>query len=250
MARKPIPVPDDDDTPKTDAELMVGNPLHGPNGTENPDDPDNDDGVVDDDGDAGASPRPDWQDAMDDLRRENSQMLQQLILAMAQGRGAPTTPEASGLPADADIEDLMFRDPAKLVQLIEQNVSRKVEAQLTSKYREETGRSKFWDKFYSKHNDLEDDRDLVDATLAKHMSDLKDMPVDRAIERLATLTRTRIAGYVANRRTVKKAIVESGGAPAGRTGATPAAAQPVVAQTLSQALRQRALRRSSRGRAA
>lgn len=64
--------------------------------------------------------------------------------------------------------------------------------QLREEYQADKEREAFWSRFYRSYPQLAANREAVEATMNKHMEELKDMGLDEAMPRLASLTRERI----------------------------------------------------------
>jgi len=114
-------------------------------------------------------------------------------------------------------KDLIFTDPDKAVEQIQNEAVEKATALLRGQYERDQGTQKFWNGFYEKHKDLKDDKDLVELTLNSNLPSLANIPVDDAMKRLADLTRERIIRYSGGtKRNGKKAVVEGNSPPSER----------------------------------
>jgi len=151
--------------------------------------------------------------------------------------------QAQPAPQEPNWEDLLFTDTNKAVALLKKTVREEITNDLTSQYKRDKGETQFWDDFYKDHDDLKHDDDLVKTTLQSHMSELADLPVKKAAEKLAELTRTRILRYT-NGTTPKgkKAVTEGASQPSGgkKVAETP---KPL---TLSDIIRARREKRYSK----
>lgn len=103
-------------------------------------------------------------------------------------------------PADDDIDwdQEFFASPKKALARHAEIVEKKVTDRLTAAYGRDRSTQAFWDQFYGKHPDLKTDHDLVDITLKSNLGEMSSMSVDKAMERLADLTRERILRYAGN----------------------------------------------------
>ena len=89
-----------------------------------------------------------------------------------------------------DFTEWYYSDPqaATAYQIAENNKA------LTQQYTQQVGQSRFWDKFFSAHRELEPDTALVTEVLNANMTELGTMTdIPAAIERLAELTHAHIA---------------------------------------------------------
>lgn len=213
MARRPK---------KVHPSLIRGEPTHGsvfPDDTQEPDldeDLDNELNEPEDDDDA--------QEEADDLQEIRSK------LARLEGendvlkRGL-NPPPPQNLPEEINWDDLLFTNPKEAMRLHGEQIRRDVKAELQGEYQKDQGEKAFWTDFYAKNKDLQTDKDLVQFMLSKSMAELGDMPVEKAMDRLADLTRQTILGY-GNRHGGEKrrsrAVVEGANPPASRAAPTPA----------------------------
>jgi hypothetical protein len=141
---------------------------------------------------------------------------------------------------EPDWEELLFTDPKQAVSLLKKTIREEITSEVTSAYKKDQGERDFWGSFYKEHDDLKDDDDLVKATLTKHLSELADLPVKKASERLAELTRERIMRYTGqNPKGGKKAVTEGAAPP------SPGKKEPEKAKvvTLSDIIRARRAKR-------
>lgn len=122
-------------------------------------------------------------------------------------------------PEPRDWEKLIFEDTPNAIALLKEDIRKEITTELRSEYRKDTGEKEFWGGFYSDHEDLKEDKDLVQATLASNMRALQDLPVSEAAKKLADLTRARILRYKGGeteQKNNKKTKVEGTGAPSGK----------------------------------
>ena len=92
-------------------------------------------------------------------------------------------------PAD-DLETQWFENPRKAFERIKQEVRQEI----TEDYRTDQARRTFWETFDRDNPDLRDDRWVAEAVLQEHMDSLEALPVSKARESLADLTRKKILG--------------------------------------------------------
>lgn len=129
-------------------------------------------------------------------------------------------PTATADPMDAvNWDEELFKDPKAALKKYGNIIATQVRDELTTRYQRDRGTQAFWDKFYQKNPDLKDDHDLVDLTLRSNLAEIGSMTVDKAIGRVADLTRDRIlryAGGAAKKGGGKKVVVEGSAPPAPR----------------------------------
>lgn len=131
-------------------------------------------------------------------------------------RPQPTPAPRAEPEPEPDWEKLMFDDPKKFVGELSGRISKQVVTDLGGKYQKDQGEKDFWREFYDEHDDLKEDRDLVQATLNSNIAALGDLPVSQAKKKLADLTRERILRYTGKQEKNdkgKKARVEGVGSP-------------------------------------
>jgi hypothetical protein len=158
-------------------------------------------------------------------------------------------PPASPAPAPApkteddepDWDKLLYDDPKAAMRLHGERVAAKVKQELTATYQREKGQETFWKNFYDKNKDLKNDHDLVEVTLKGNLNDLANIPVEKAMEKLADLTRDRILRYAGGKPKggSKKAVAEGAAAPS----APKATPEPNAPSSLSDIIKARARKR-------
>lgn len=89
------------------------------------------------------------------------------------------------------ISELIFEDPDKALELHEQQIIQKLKAQEQAKNAEK----QYWDDFYTKNKDLNEDKDLVEFALGKHWNELKTLHPDQAMQKLAEYTRNTVVRF-------------------------------------------------------
>jgi hypothetical protein len=109
-------------------------------------------------------------------------------------REAPTPSTSS-----EELSQLLFNDPKAAIAKIREEVGQEIETKLTRKYTSDQNTQKFWNAFDDKFPDLKGDRDLVEMTMNANLSTLANIPVEDAMDRIAELTRNRIARYTKSR---------------------------------------------------
>lgn len=92
-----------------------------------------------------------------------------------------------------------------------QQYSERNNAKLRAEFAAEMGRRDFWQNFYHRNPDLQQDRKFVSETLDANLKDLSDVPVDDAYDRLADLVRNDLATGDKRRRDQKEYSMYSGG---------------------------------------
>ena len=90
------------------------------------------------------------------------------------------------------MSDMMFDDPATAIRMIEQRAVDRAASQITQATEQTQNRTKTWDKFYTDNKDLSVHRDIVDFILEKNWATLGPMQPDKALQKLAELTRGRL----------------------------------------------------------
>lgn len=119
-------------------------------------------------------------------------------------------------PEKREWEKLIFEDTENAIKLLKEDIRREITGELRTAYTKDMGEKEFWSEFYSTHEDLKGDRDLVQATLGSNIKALQDLPVSEAAKKLADLTRARILRYKGGeteQKNNKKTKVEGSGIP-------------------------------------
>lgn len=117
---------------------------------------------------------------------------QQQYQAAPQGQ-APQPPASAQDEIDPD---LIYTDPARYTQLVQQRAVQQAKAEMTAEYKRDQGLQKFFNDFYSQHNDLKDSDDLVRQELQANYNAWADKPAREVHDLLADKVRNRILGYV------------------------------------------------------
>lgn len=148
-----------------------------------------------------------------DLAAEFDALQQKLARLEGENAALRAPKQPAQKPQEPDWEELLFTDPKNAVALIKKSIRDELTNELTTTYKKDQGEKQFWDDFYKDHGDLKDDDDLVRTTLNKHLGELADLPVKKASEKLAELTRDRIMRYTNTTKGGKKAVTEGAGQP-------------------------------------
>lgn len=96
---------------------------------------------------------------------------------------APVAPAAAVVPVDTakEISELMFTDPVAYHRATQEDTMRKMEQKyVAQKQLEET-----WNNFYEKNQDLRGFKDLVAGSQSVLWEDVKTIPLDQAMDRIA-----------------------------------------------------------------
>lgn len=114
---------------------------------------------------------------------------------------------------EIDWDQELFTSPKKALARHGELIEKRITEKLESRYQRDRSTQVFWDQFYDKHPDLKPDHDLVDITLKSNLAEMGSMPVDKAMDRLADLTRDRILRYAggAKPRNPKAKVEGAGG---------------------------------------
>lgn len=139
-------------------------------------------------------------------------------LAVLKARPSSPEPEkkAPEPPKERDWEKLIFEDTPNAIALLKEDIRKEITGELRGAYQKDMGEKEFWGDFYASNEDLKEDKDLVQATLATNMKALADLPVSEASKKLADLTRARILRYKGGeveKKNEKKTKVEGSGPP-------------------------------------
>lgn len=124
------------------------------------------------------------------------------------------------------MSELMFENPAEAVKQIEVRAVEKATSTIKADTAQTRSTEKTWNKFYDDHKDLTVHRDMVDFVLEKNWSTLGPMQPEKALQKLADLTRGRIQEIVQAARPEEVL-------PAGSTQVTTTSGEP-VAQVVQQ----------------
>lgn len=191
-------------------------------------------------------PLIDMRARMDRLERENADLKR--LIPPASPRpppGPPHPPNSEDEFDQVDWDKELFANPKEALRKAVNIASTQTEKKLRTEYQRDNGTKEFWNKFYRKHPDLQDDHDLVEVTLNSNLADLANIRVEDAYDKLAELTRERILRYAGGAaRTRPKARAEGGGGtPVSQTPSPPA---PPKVSSISDFLRTRRQNRRAR----
>lgn len=93
---------------------------------------------------------------------------------------------------DDDLENLLFTDPKKALEIHGQKVEERVSQRLRQEYQAEQATQNFWDEFYRDNPKLKSHDDIVKLVLNQNMNELSAMPVDSAKVELANRASQKI----------------------------------------------------------
>lgn len=169
----------------------------------------------------------------DDLRR---------AIPPAEPRGEEAADPMDGINWD----EAIFANPKEALQRYGEIVEERVANRLRGEYQRERGQERFWDDFYKRHNDLirDQDGDIVQMLLNKNLNKFSNMPVDKAMDELADLTRQRIMQYTGKQRRVKKAVSEGAAPPSTTKRPDMTPKEPPKVRSMSDYIRERRLKRA------
>jgi hypothetical protein len=119
------------------------------------------------------------------------------------------------------ISDLMFENPGEAIRMIEERAVQKAESTITQKSEAQRTQEQTWNKFYDGNKDLVAHKDIVDFILERNWDTLGPMQPERALQKLAELTRTKINEVV-------KSVRPEEVLPEGNTNVTQATGEPVT----------------------
>lgn len=232
MARQPKKTAASDDNKN----LIVGHPAENtdPTQTSDPSDP----GSDPDNNSSHTSDNDELAELKAKLERQE-QELAQLKRQTPPANPRPQVPQNSQEDEEPDWEQLLFDNPKEALKLHAERVAKRVTNQLRGEYQQRENTKQFWSKFYEKHDDLKRDHDLVEITLQANLNELANVPVDKAMERLADLTRDRIMRYAGDKGKARKAHAEGASPPS----PTPTEPEPTSVTSLSDIIKARARKR-------
>lgn len=93
--------------------------------------------------------------------------------------------------------DKFLENPEAFLSKYAENIEQKVTQKLTQQYESTSGRDKFWQAYAKENKDLDNpDMDFLSkATFAQHYDELAPLSADKAIKRLAQLTRSNVVKF-------------------------------------------------------
>jgi hypothetical protein len=160
----------------------------------------------------------------------------------------PSVPKPPGQTQEEDdkLDELLFTNPKEAIKKIRESVGAEIEGRLTKRYNQAENTRRFWDSFNKQFPDLVDDRDIVEMTMNANLDKIANIPVDKAMEKLAELTRDRIRRYTTQRPRSKKAVAEGSGNPLPR----PTQEDKPEVVSIGELIRRRRAQRSGKASAA
>jgi hypothetical protein len=181
---------------------------------------------------------------IDDMKRSHADEL-----AAVRRQIPPAEPKpVSAAPAEPDWDNLIFSKPKEAMALIKKQAKEEAVQEVTARYNQDQGQQRFWNSFYDKYKEFDRrlDHDLIQLTLDSNLKDLANIPVDKALDQLAGLTRERILRYAGGKpRGGKKAVVEGAEAPSPRSAPREDAKRPVsIGDVITKRRQERRSRRS------
>jgi len=150
---------------------------------------------------------------IESLQRDMLAMERRHAEEMANLRRQNPPPRETPPPEEDDVAQLLFNDPKAAVAKIREQVGREIEGKLTQKYVQDQNTQKFWAAFDDQFPDLKGDRDLTEMILNANLSTLANIPVEDAMEKIAELTRARIARYTKSRPQGRRPYAEGASPP-------------------------------------
>ena len=87
-----------------------------------------------------------------------------------------------------DLTTLIFTEPAKAIDLIK----KEMREELTSAYKADQAREKFWTDFYAENPELKGNDSIIYGVMQAHWDDLADLKGKAARDKVAELTRTEV----------------------------------------------------------
>lgn len=101
---------------------------------------------------------------------------------------APQTPANTQAPEEVDPGDIWFEDPKAAARLIKEQVRNEMRREYTAV---ET-QKKVWNDFYEKNKDLKGLEEFVEAAQARKWNEIKAIPIEQALEKVAKEARSMI----------------------------------------------------------
>ena len=105
---------------------------------------------------------------------------------------APQPKEGEKRDPFAYLGDQLFEDPAAALRGFAQLMKQNITSDLTGKYQAASNEKEFWADFYETNPDLKEFKLQVDGVTDKNMSKIGSLPVDKAVDRIADLTRKEL----------------------------------------------------------
>lgn len=146
-----------------------------------------------------------------------------------EGRIKPpeTKPAASqeGDDEEKEIATLLFTDTEKALKLLKKRIKEETVGTVSNAYVQDQASREFWDGFYSRFPEFDRKTHhwVIRQTAVENEKDLADLDVAKGSDRLAELTRNKLASLIKKAdpgpkdRKTPRTTVEGGGSPTGRT---------------------------------
>jgi hypothetical protein len=126
--------------------------------------------------------------AMAALLQQQQSMIEELKATRAAPAPAPKEEDDS---EDFD-QDAFYADPAKFIAEKVNKAVSKAREDMTNEYGVDQRRRDFWGTFYSKHDDLTSDKDVVETVVNANWDSLKNLPPATAMDKIAEMSRERL----------------------------------------------------------
>lgn len=125
--------------------------------------------------------------AINALMQNNSQ-LYNYIQQIGAGKPAPEGDKKKGY----DYATGLFTEPEEALKRLREEIKAEVKGEITTAYNAAESQKDFWNSFYSKNEDLKDEKMLVNAVMARDWASLKDMAPEAAAKKLVEATKKEI----------------------------------------------------------
>lgn len=125
--------------------------------------------------------------AINALMQSNSQLYG--YLQQMQGTQKPKAEEKK---AGYDYATGLFTEPEVALQKLRDEIKAEVKGEITTAYTAAETQKGFWNSFYKDNKDLEDEKMLVNAVMARDWNSLKDMSPEAAAKKIAENTKKEI----------------------------------------------------------
>jgi hypothetical protein len=156
-------------------------------------------------------------------RREPPPVVRQEAPVVRQEPQTPAAKKRAGDDIDYDKE--LYTDPRKVFSKFRDEIADEIRTELRQEYTADTVIKGFWNDFYAGNKDMKGKELLVTAVFNRDYKDIGDIPIPKAIEKLAENVREealRISGQRPRKdgeNAVKnRTLVEAGNGPASRGG--------------------------------
>lgn len=139
------------------------------------------------------------EDVMNHAQRLDREKIERDAYDLGKQDAQPVSAEAQ-VDADAEFRkqmaDLLFENPAEAIKQIEDRAVSKATSTIKEETASQRTKEKTWSGFYDSNKDLTEHKDLVDFILEKNWDTLGSMQGDKALQKLADLTRERMQSVV------------------------------------------------------